>query len=703
MAMAVRKIFNFQFSISKQTLFVLLFIFLFLPSSSEGATLQKPPTNLGLVGYWSFNEGTTTVATDFSGNGKTGTLSGFSAPASATSGWSNGKLGNSLNFDGTDDKVAINQPIYPSNTNWTVSAWFKSSDNLGIIYGESQNGANNQKIQMTILTGKIRIGIQNSAGTVLAVNSTQSVNDGAWHHAVFSDSNGTATLYIDGVADASNFNYTRSGSFLQDASTIGCIQEVSCNDNFVGSIDEVRLYTRALTAAEAVKLYQSGLVKINSSQNNQVTNGLIGMWSFDGADVTNKVYDRSGQGNNGYFVNGATSTAKTIGKLGQALTFDGTDDYVDIGDQSIYDFGTSNFSVTGWVKTIATGEKAVIAKRTVCNEESFWNIRKTPGNQFSFEIDEDAGGTDHATATGGPTINDGVWHHFAGVREGVVAKIYVDGVFAASASSAGITNISNTASVSIGNGVCGALNAQIDDIRIYNRALTGSEVTQIYNMGGSKINTSQPAPAGTTLGSGLVGYWSFNGSDVTDKVYDRSGGGNHGYFLNGATSTAKTIGKMGQGLIFDGSDDVVDFGTFLPVSGATARTVSFWIKPTADVAGETVSWGTDPNRFNMRAGNPYVPRLSVGPANCDPEAQANDALVPGQWNHVVWAGQDNLNTYKLYREGVLIFSCATNSALNTSGAGLTINGDFLVTMDEVRIYNRELSAFEIKQLYLLGK
>jgi hypothetical protein len=52
--------------------------------------------------------------------------------------------------------------------------------------------------------------------------------------------------------------------------------------------------------------------------------------------------------------------------------------------------------------------------------------------------------------------------------------------------------------------------------------------------------------------SGLVGYWSFNNLDVTDKVYDRSGQGNNAYFEGGATSTAKVSGRLGQGVRFDG-------------------------------------------------------------------------------------------------------------------------------------------------------
>src|SRR3989344_4561342 len=78
----------------------------------------------------------------------------------------------------------------------------------------------------------------------------------------------------------------------------------------------------------------------------------------------------------------------------------------------------------------------------------------------------------------------------------------------------------------------------------------------IYHYSDASFTISRPS----TLNSGLVGYWTFDGADVTDKVYDKSGQGNHGYFYGGATTTAKVKGKIGQALKFDGVDDRVNAG-----------------------------------------------------------------------------------------------------------------------------------------------
>src|SRR5574343_1726631 len=74
--------------------------------------------------------------------------------------------------------------------------------------------------------------------------------------------------------------------------------------------------------------------------------GLVGHWTFDGADLVNNVADKSGNGNVGSMINfAATSTAKTGGVLGQALKFDGVNDYIDLGDTVSQ---SGSFSICSW-------------------------------------------------------------------------------------------------------------------------------------------------------------------------------------------------------------------------------------------------------------------------------------------------------------------------------------------------------------------
>jgi hypothetical protein len=166
-------------------------------------------------------------------------------------------------------------------------------------------------------------------------------------------------------------------------------------------------------------------VKFNTSSANLQTgstlsDGLVGLWTFDGGDVTTVVADRSGQNNNGYFYGGATSSAKIIGKLGQALNFDGTSNAV---VTSSMDMPGQQISASFWGKFpsfMGADFQNVFYKHRVSPDES--------APQFSLEFDNPAGadcsdpGVPKIAVFGGGNASQGAncyvppsvntWHHF---------------------------------------------------------------------------------------------------------------------------------------------------------------------------------------------------------------------------------------------------------------------------------------------------
>jgi hypothetical protein len=118
----------------------LIFSAALLPLPAHAAsTLLNPPNNLGLVGYWSFDDGTSTQATDFSGNGNTGTLTttGSTLPA-----WTSGKKGNALSFDGSSSYVTAGKISgLAGATKATISAWlYRASPNDPVALGQTDTG-----------------------------------------------------------------------------------------------------------------------------------------------------------------------------------------------------------------------------------------------------------------------------------------------------------------------------------------------------------------------------------------------------------------------------------------------------------------------------------------------------------------------------------------------------------------------------------
>ena len=209
---------------------------------------------------------------------------------------------------------------------------------------------------------------------------------------------------------------------------------------------------------------------------------------------------------------------------------------------------------------------------------------------------------------------------------------------------------------------------------------------------------------GTTLTHGLVGHWTFDGPDLTDKVYDRSGQGNNGYFRNGATSSAKISGKLGQGLSFDGVNDHVFISNISSVT--TNYSVAFWM-----YFGQLLPGGTQYGLFTIGGGCSYVLNENEKLGNWNNGSAGSEetgfgtALTPGAWRHVTFV--NNGGTLSAYVDGALSGTPISSTPQCFGGdveiGGWTANSNYINgKMDDVRIYNRALSPTEIQQLYKLG-
>ena len=207
------------------------------------------------------------------------------------------------------------------------------------------------------------------------------------------------------------------------------------------------------------------------------------------------------------------------------------------------------------------------------------------------------------------------------------------------------------------------------------------------------------------LSQGLVGYWSF-GEGAGGKTQDLSGNGNHGILTNivqGATS-GWAGGKFGRALNFDGVDDYVQ--TELAPSGYTAITMAAWVNLSAVgfysmvLSSGTNADGVPEMRFFSDSG-----RMEI--ANRVNNVSVRDTVnVSGTgWHHFV--GVANGTTLTLYKDGALVGSSTIAHNMNSSSPfrfarrSNDEGGTYFpnASLDEVRIYNRVLSADEVRQLY----
>jgi len=215
------------------------------------------PSADGLVAYLSFDEGAGATASDSSGNNNHGDVMGDAQ-------WVAGKVGGALAFDGVDDMVVVNQnsglPIYNNGTDnaYSVAMWVKGGPQNDMrVFSEGSTTDNNPLVNLgTQNSGQFASYIRPDAGGTTSDHPLSQAEpfDGAWHHLAWVDVNGMATLYVDGVPDGGDFNYTRGTMEALDTTSIGGILRAAPSHFFTGEIDEVRIYNRALSGGEVLGL-----------------------------------------------------------------------------------------------------------------------------------------------------------------------------------------------------------------------------------------------------------------------------------------------------------------------------------------------------------------------------------------------------------------------------------------------------------------
>jgi hypothetical protein len=205
------------------------------------------------------------------------------------------------------------------------------------------------------------------------------------------------------------------------------------------------------------------------------TGRLVGWWKLDDGSG-DAASDSSGNGHDGVLAGNANWAE---GVAGGALAFDGDGDYVDAGKDPAFDV-TGQITVAAWIKVDAFDKQwqAIVAKG-----DSAWRLQRN-GGKSTLEFACSGlvvPGTMWGDVHGSVDVNDGQWHHAAGVYDGAKVCLYVDGTLDASKEASGAIR-SNDQPVCIGQNSEKPKrwwNGLIDDVRIYSYGLTADEVAAI--------------------------------------------------------------------------------------------------------------------------------------------------------------------------------------------------------------------------------
>lgn len=702
-------------------------VFMWTQGGTTVNTLLRIPTlESGLVGHWTFDgkDMVSNVADRAGGNN--GFLTGFTSTTTVV-----GKLGQALEFDGVNDLVNLGSgAILNTGTPFTISWWSKLDSFPAAFPSIGQFVSNSQEFEFGYSNSASYIdfwfGGSGSSWSPSRFSFPGAVPIlGTWHFIsiTYNGSGATTRSNFSASVNGEPVTLSAAGTFNDQTAVnyLGNLPSLSTAD-FDGSIDDVRVYNRVLSSSEVQKLYQLGATThINTTiETPTFESGLVGHWTFDGKNMYQNVQDVSGSGNTGY-LSGFTSTTTSAGKLGQALQFDSVNDVVSVTTTS-FSNTTGTFSM--WVYPISIPTAGGLDNYVFCHSGDAGGGCGT-SNRLYMRLESGAvtlglGATGNIST--GISVSEKQWTHLLVTYNAGNYVLYKNGVSALGGTYTNTLTIQPNAYIGSDQTSAKTFNGAIDDVRVHNRVLSSSEVQKLYLLGATThINTTISPPSLTT---GLVGHWTFDGKNMYQNAADSSGNGNTGYLTN-FTSTTTVPGKIGQGLNFDGIDDRINGLSLSTLDDLGPLTASAWVNPKgigqtglpmivgkAAVSNGTGFWYL----FVDNSGDTWSLEFQKDFNTTDLNVQSVDnVMTQGEWQHVLvtWDGSSSASGVHLYVNAVETgYEITTSgSATETSDASgnVTIGSDsdggseFNGIIDDVRIYNRELSHEEVKALYNLGR
>ncbi len=670
-----------------------------------------------------------------------------------------GKLGQAINFDGVDDYVTKGTGVaFTKTSSFSGSAWVKTDSSGAIVSNLNYALSPGWIFAVSLIgTNNLEFGIVNddvSAGRYR--RGSTNIKDGKWHFVSFTyDGSNAVTgiqLYVDGTLETmTTFLNTDPGTLVDSGLEIGSTMFNSALQTFTfaSSIDDVRIYNRALSASEIKRLYEQGATThINTTidTNDDLENGLALHYTFDGPKMnwsssTAEVLDSSSSSIEGDLIN-MDQQSVTTGKMGQGLRTRFNAEVVDATSVPSLD-NIASITVGVWLKL---DNRSDISTNIITYKASTvagigWTLYM---DATSLYWDRDFSGTDGRWSISPSTAigyDSGRWMHVAVTYStsstSSIPRMYFNGeALSLSTVSAPTGSASSDASYNllVSDSSFTLPPGIIDDFRVYNRILSASEVKRLYEMGATThINTT--IDTNDDLESGLVGHWTFDGpkmawASTTAEVIDSSASSIEGDLVNMDTSAA-IAGKIGQGLRFDAVDDAVNAGEPSIFQDLPQISISAWIKPNSSGGGnclgstvlvqknESCNIAGDGWLFSMYPNNALIFQADYfnGLAQDMYRLTSNNFVALNTWQHVVatWTGSSSASTAHIYRNGQeeTTYALSQNGTLtrdneDLGSSPLTIGGmssgdaSFDGTIDDVRVYNRALSAAEIKRLYELG-
>jgi hypothetical protein len=420
--------------------------------------------------------------------------------------------------------------------------------------------------------------------------------------------------------------------------------------------------------------------------------------SYSGSGIT--IYNMVTGGIAGTLVNGPVSDVA----YKKTFILDGTNDNIQMQLPSGIVTG-SQISISLWAKWKSTGTTTATIQTLVDNQYQVADnigffIQDRPDLGSVLEWSTQPNLTVNRRVYSTQIVGDGSWHHIVGTNDGTYSRLYVDGYETGTAkTSAGIATTQDM--LCIGNWAYvysspRYLNGSVSNFKVYNRALTSNEILNDYFSTKNRFFPNENIVRnGLVLNIDASKSNSYPGAGNT--IYDLSGSGNTGTFVNGPTFSTSNGGS----LFFDNVNDYISFGTASSVK-PTQLTLACFFKINA-INAPNVIVGKE-NGFSGAAS--YALVVQNGKLNFRIESGGiQDASYTfsntSTYNYAV--GTYDGSTMKLYLNGSLVGTATTSVSIIYSDSYPLLMGYYAnafatnMSIGSLKLYNRPLSATEVMQ------
>jgi len=578
-------------------------------------------------------------------------------------------------FNGSSSEIEVSSNVININT-ISVSAWINLGTTSGFQQIVSNFSSSNTGWGLRINDG----GYLSYNTAVGVITSSTALLANTWHHVALTiDSSGNSTkLYINGSEDSSTTYTAPTYGAGNTNFHIGSLGNLN-TQYFNGSIDQVRIFSKALSSTEVGKLYGNGEGEIACAYTSTTDNLAY--------PIANTAYYK--------LDNNSKDSARSTGKFNEGAVFNGSSSY--ITSNSLPSIGTGDFTFSCWFNQNSGSSQGALFSTT-----TQWFAANGNVSPKVLMVTDDT-----VTKKGDTTYSQDTWNHAVFARESGVLKMYQNGteVFSgAYTDSWDMTQFGIGVARAFGSRVY-YFNGEIDQVRIYNTALSSTDVLNLYAETVSDTSTLS-FPSGKTAiatyqldGNSTDLSGNYNGTDT-----------NITYAYDGTESNVEyRFGRYGQAAVFNGSTSYIESGISTNILNSD-YTISFWGKSSNSSGGQTF--------INTNSGAVAFVRIDFSAdgnllfyhRNSASTTYLDYSIVPGMadgnWHHVVIT-KDNTSV-KAYKDGSLVGTITSTSGTYSNSTTLQIgrnnynaNGanNFDGDIDQVRIYSTALTSSQVTQLY----